>query len=405
MPMNYESPQIMRRGGLITLVVLIFTMHTNHAKAVTPAVLIGPDLKPRPIRLQAFGGSKVTYFDADRRLQIEPTGNILQIRFAAPDTNTIGADAKRDDENQSGKPALVQLTDGQRLAGTWKGTDASGEVLLFEHALLGEVKIKLDELRSLSFKGAAETTRTPESDELVLGNGDVIKGFIVALTAKQAEVQPNGSDQSIQLPMDRVVSIRLANPATASAKRSHTVWLRDGSRLSSKSVDMESDRLALQSTMAGVEKQIELKQVARIELASIAGRLIDLTDLPFETVGQGKVFGLAAPPRRNGNHLHLHAPITLRYQLPTRTRRFAAIAELDAPTGADKRWADFVVNVRVNGELAGRVPISSRTPFQSLNFDADGKTLEIELDPAANGPILDRLRLRDAMLFIEAAPN
>lgn len=395
---------IIRRATATSLLLLL----SSHASAVTPALLIDPDLKPRPINLQAFGGSRVTYFDAERRLQIEPTGDILQIRFPTLKENENRDDAvTNDDPNSAKASAVIELTDGQRVTGTWQGADQTGEVLSIRHRVLGELKIKLDRVRSLSLNGEPITGKTPTSDELVLANGDVIKGFVVALHAKEAEVQPDGSTKSIKLPIERIVAVRLANPPAPATKRAHVAWLRDGSRVRCTSLDIASDRMAIQSTLSAGEKQIELKNVARIELASLAGRLIDLADLPYEIVAGGKVFGLPTPPRKNAGdshgHLELHAPIKVVFELPPRTQRFAAVTELNLTQGADARWADFLVNIRVDGTSVARERISSKSPMKRVNVKAAGKTLEIELDDASNGPVLDRLRLRDAMLFIEAA--
>lgn len=396
------------------LLILLLAFVATQAKAVTPAVLIDPDLKPRLINLQAFAGSRVTYFDAERHLQIEPTGDILQIRFPLlKDDGSSGrtpttADGKTDNSDKTdnaAKQAVIELIDGQRIAGTWQGADASGEVMLFKHAMLGDLKIKLDRVRSLSPTGVAVDGRTPTSDELLLVNGDVIKGFVVTLTTKEAEIQPDGSNDSIKLPIERIAAVRLANPTVAATKREHIIWMRDGSRIRCSKLSIESDRLALTSSLSGVDKQIDLKHVSRIELASLAGRLVDLADLPYKIAAGGSVFGLPTQPRKVGDQIHLHAPIKVQFELPPRTRRFAAIAELDLGKDTDARWADFLVNIRIDGNLAARVRIESKSPRLPINVKADGKTLEIELDPAANGPVLDRLRLREAMIFVESESN
>ncbi len=71
----------------------------------------------------------------------------------------------------------------------------------------------------------------------------------------------------------------------------------------------------------------------------------------------------------------------------------------DAPPGiAD--WSDFQVVVASENSQEQRFEVSGRQPIVRINIPVAGRGLTIRLDPGVNGPILDRLLLRDAVILV-----
>lgn len=411
---------------LLLSVVLSLPL-TAIALAVTPATLIGPDLLPRAVKVQAMGNGKVTFFDAERRLQIESTAALLQMRFGrdsrdaasgeeeaaapgnvpprldSPAKTAIDppAPAGKEPAGKAVSAARIDLIDGQRLVAAPAGADDDGQTLRFEHATLGKVAIKLDRIHRLLLDATAPITEAPAADRVLLANGDALEGFVVAIKPAGVELQ-QGNAKPFLLPLDRVRAVLLTNPMAKADKPVHVVVLRDGSRLICGEPAITADKLIATAALTGKDVTVPLSDVDRIELASPRGRLVDLAELPMKVTTGGEVFGLAMPPRVERSVLKLHAPVTVELTLPDGAARLAAAAELDSdgPAG-DADWADFFVQLKAGDTALGRHAISSAQPRALINVAISGKTLTITLDAGANGPVMDRLRLREAVVFVE----
>ena len=149
--------------------------------------------------------------------------------------------------------------------------------------------------------------------------------------------------------------------------------------------------------------ELALGEVARVDLASPRGRLVDLVRLKMQAVSGGEVFGLPMPPRIDAGSVYLHAPVVVRFDLPAGAARLAAVAELaDAAQSPAEAlaWADMDLIVRVDSKIVATAHLDAAQPRALLNVAAAGRALTIELDQAANGPIRDRMRLRDAVVFV-----
>jgi hypothetical protein len=410
--------------------ILLFFVFAQSTHAATRALLIGADLKPQFVNLQAMGKKQISFFDADRRLQIKSVNEVLQIRLLhsaestrKAETLSRSASDKINEENVAARlPVRADLVDGQRLVSQWSDTIDDGETLVFKHKLLGQTRVKLDVLARLWRDSTkAHFAETPRTDTIALANGDVMTGFIVKLERDAVLVQIKGSKTPINLPLSRVAAVLLANPMTHVASSNkpnggdddktetgkHMIWLRDGSRLLSNKLEIGNDKLTIAPAMiAGRDVTISLTEVVRIEIASTVGRLIDLTELPYKVIAGGDVFGLKVPPRTVGSSLRLHAPVTLLITLPKGVTRFAGMAMLDKQ--ADRRWASCVVKIRTGKQVLGKHQLNARTPNAQINIllGSAGSdrppAMTIELDSGINGPVMDRVWLRDAMLFVKS---
>ena len=203
---HQPTHRIFTRLALAAVVLSIVfggaVLQMQSARAAARAVLIGADLKPQFVNLQAMGAAQISYFDAERRLQIKSLNDVLQIRLLGdrnPTTKNELRSVKANSEidaNTGAKTGVkiadadpakaifirVDLVDGQRLVGQWSKSVDGGETLVFRHELLGQARLKLDVLARLwRDVRKARAIPTPRTDTIALANGDVMAGFVVSL--------------------------------------------------------------------------------------------------------------------------------------------------------------------------------------------------------------------------------
>lgn len=396
---------------MLYVAVLLATILMPPDGRLTGAILIGPDLNRYPADIQALAEGKVSFFDADRHLQVQPISHFVQIRFGQ-----IEDDGSTVSHNEGA--VFIDLVDGQRLAVQWLGAD--GQTLHVRHALLGEMWVNVEDLLALTRGTMKEPSRRLAGDLVVLANGDRIEGFVATVGGSSIEIQTEHADATIMLQADRVVGLYLNNPARPNGPTGHLVHLKDGSAVLASKLEIADGQLLLETPApqwpeAGLEtkprskpdpdvRQIALEQVERIDLASEGGRLVEVIELDGQVIAGGEVFTLPMPPQVCPDGVLLHAPVTLAYELPERTAQFAATAELsihpEDPDGS-LQWADFQLTIRVDDRVLLRHRITGQDPRVSIRVPVHGRKLTIELDPGANGPVMDRMLLRDAILFVQ----
>jgi hypothetical protein len=311
----------------------------------------------------------------------------------------VGGAAERG--NPSGR--LLQLADGQRLRGQFAGGD--GGALQWSTKRFGELSIELDDLhravlvpedQSPDLAALAEAASSGD-DAILLANGDTLTGFIEAAGAEGLEVEIEG--QRLTLGWDRIAALQLPNPV----RRDPAVWLRlrDGSRLRVEKAALDGETFTGEA-FGGKPIEVPTDAVAAVDFFK-RHRLMPLGRLEATTVSGGHVFGVPMPPEVEGERARLHAPLALRFGLPEGARRFAADAALEEGDGS--RWADLQLSVRHGQGERFSERLKANRPEARVNVGLRDRTLTIRLGEGANGPIRDRLRLRNAVLLVETAPG
>jgi len=365
---------------------LMMLAATTMAHAVEPAALIDADLKRHAVKFVTLGDGVLTYFDNNRRLQRQQADRFVTLTF------------QRELSDQALSltgASMVQLGDGQVFRGEPAGVDEQGR-LQWETEHFGVMTFKLDDVARVTTTDQPpalplEHQKTTADDRVVLTNGDVVSGFVAALKNDGLVLQVE--QQELTLGWDRVAQIILPNPI----RRSPGVWARlvDGSQVRIDEPAMDSSALAGQ--VAGRAIRLPHDRVHALEFAT-QHQLVRLGQLEPTRRSGGEVFGVPMPPKRAGEQLALHAPVTIEYQLPAGVKRFAASAALD-PQGLD--WADLnLVIADGRGELA-RHHLNADQPTVSINVELRDRKLILTLDEGLNGPVFDRLTLRDAYLLVE----
>lgn len=370
---------------------LTFLASASASLALTPAELVTPELDAQPVMVTAMDGDALSYFDDERRLRREPVERFVRLRFAQGPSPDGAAD----------EAPLVALTDGQRFAGEWVGTEDDGQTLLWRHATLGELRLPLDAIRFIRLDPLEADPRAAGQDTLFLAGGERLHGFVASLGGEGVAVEHEGG--RLVIPRERVRGVLLSNPPAeppAIAGR-HLVHLADGSRLLAAGPVITNDRLRLaaQASPARPAAEFPLGAVACIDFLGGGWRLLDLADVEMRVVSGGAVFGRSIPPRWSGGLLRLHAPVTVAFALPEGATRVAAEAELDSGDAPShlRHWAAVALRLGSGGEA---VRLTAASPVAALAATAGGETIELVLDEDAHGPILDRVTLRDAVVLV-----
>lgn len=396
---------ITRFPVLLGAVALIVALWHVEASAASPVLITGFDLKPRPVTLQGLDDRGMGFFDAARRYTTQSLADVLIIAMTEAD----GAAVRVNRTLVQADPGVLELIDGQRLAGAVAGASEDGQSVVWSHPTIGRVTVSLEKLRSITMRGEPLPHETAATDVVVLANGDRLSGFVASVSAEQVKLQSQGDGKAIELPTARVRTIWFA-AATMRHGKGHRVILRDGSALLTPTLAVADDALTFRPTMTGDEKDVTLPLavVARLEVESPKGRLLGLERLPHRVVSGGEVFGVPTPARLEGAVLKMHAPMVIEWALPAGAERFMAVAELDN-TGVDPMrfaaWADTELVAKVDGKEVGRWRLREGTPTAALNIETRGAALSLELLPGTNGPVLDRVRLREVSLLVAGEPQ
>lgn len=116
----------------------------------------------------------------------------------------------------------------------------------------------------------------------------------------------------------------------------------------------------------------------------------------------GQVFGLPLPSCTDSGHIHLNSPVTVSFDLPRGATRFVVMAELDVGVDIPERaWADMELVIRNGCQVRVRYRINALMPSAVINLPLRDTRLTIELDSGISGPVMDRLRLRCPIVFVE----
>lgn len=365
-------------------------------QAVTPARLIGPDLVAQPVTIAGLNDETLTYFDEQRILRSAAVEGFVQLRSIGGTRDTA-----------TPYPS-VTLTDGQRFTGDWVGPTPDGAALRWRHDLIGEVVIPLDELADVIWRAGDDppvNRETPATDTLTFVNGDTLSGFVSALNEQGVELVPDAGGSPVTIPYERIASLSFSNPSRAMPEPYHRVTLADGTRVWADEMRLSNETASWLATPPGASParvETPIAELARIDFRTGGMGLVDLTELSL-TVGPEKgVFGLSIPARIEGRSIRAHAPATLTFDLPDGAARFAALAELDTQDAPDRiaDWADFQVVLLTDSTEVGRWHIVGARPRAPMNCAVAGQALTIRLEPGVNGPILDRLRVSDAVVLV-----
>ena len=393
--------------GLLSLVVLLSMFAAGHAQAQADmqtrrAEWVGPDLVPRVVQLISYGPTGAMILDETGQAVAVKPDQILRLTMSTQPTN-IPEDL-----------AIFRLRDGQVLVGNWSGTGEEEDTFALSLNGSDRLDVPIDDLLSVSL--LPEKTRAnanAKEDLITLANGEVLTGFVQGIGAGKITIELEDLDEPIELPMERVHAVSIANRAKVIEPEPGLarVTLRSGSTLLLKDATMnrrEQGHSIDGRSLLGFGPEIHrfnMDQVQAIEPLS-GGRyeLAPLTVSRLSLIAGGEVFGVPMKPKAQADgSVSLHAPTTLGVDLPEGVSRLVFNAELyseeDAPT-PNYRMAGCELIVYEDDKRIGGCKLSPDDPTHRINVPLTSGELRIELNEGVNGPVLDRVRLTDAEILI-----
>ncbi|MEM6259180.1 MAG: hypothetical protein AAGI37_12925 [Planctomycetota bacterium] len=379
------------------------------------AILLGSELEPVPVQLQALSPDSIEVIDADGNKQVLQPEQALRLTLTG---STIAAPS----QNQ----VRVVLRDGQAVVGYWGGAGADDESIFVGFGGTDQnIDLPLDEIMSITFRPGVPAPTTEEDDVLLLATGEKLVGFLEWIGAEALEFIVGDADDPIQIPLERVHAVSIANkPKMAEASRGMVrVTTVDGSVILLRSAELERgvDGDALvglwampiagkptdnqdDAPRAASRLTLPIKQAAVIEPVSGKRRLVSLADQDGQVVAGGEVFGVAMTPRvETDGALRLHAPVTLGYALPERASRlvFSVAMDVDDTISESRRaMAGCELIVYDGDRVLAKHALTPDGPAKRINVPLRSEELRIELAPGVNGPVLDRVLITRAEVLV-----
>ncbi|USN98379.1 MAG: hypothetical protein H6810_09380 [Phycisphaeraceae bacterium] len=394
------------------------------ASHAAPRSLVDRSLVRTSVDLLGWTDESVAYRDSLGRVRQEPIGRYVAV---LPGPRSQGGWARPADEDLAGgTPVVIELVDGERLLGSvgpWESASVpvptpADETVSVLTPGFGASTLPLDRISRVVIdpwtRGDAPHAFTPSvDDELILANGDRLRGFLVEF-GEQVRFDSGQAEQTI--PLDRVAEVRLGNPAET--WQGPRVWWTTGDVRAVHATGEAPDGEVAFTDGSGTPP-VEFI-IGAIEAVWLDGASpIPLAGLPvehYEPLG-GRRW---TPPVRTGSehdaplgtpHVALPGPMRVEWLLPPDAAKFGAIARmggtLDDPDAEAGRWANAVLRIGMvnRGEETEilSVKLDRSTPLAPIAVELPdpgvaGRTLVVELLPGLYGPIQDRVLLDRPML-------
>lgn len=349
--------------------------------------MLGPDLEPKSASLDAVSLSDE---------------GLLRLRISSGPITPLNE-----------KQYVAKLVDGQSLVGTLLGAGKGGESIRLAFGYEQRtVVLPLEDLTSFTQVGE-HLPGDANDDTLLLATGETLLGFVDTIGEDSIGFVVGDADDPIQIPMQRVRGFTIANkPEPIKVKKGLArVLLRDGSSLYLRDATMKRQAgqdpviegtFILEPETAPI--MLPLKHVQLIEPMSEQYALRPLTSFEMTTIDGGEVFGVAMPPRlASDGGVHLHAPVTLGFDLPKGASRlaFTVAMDLDDEIPESRRKMAGCELILYDGDkIVARHTLTPEGSAKRINVPLTGGALRIALEVGVNGPVLDRVVLTDAELLV-----
>jgi hypothetical protein len=377
------------------------------------AVILGPDLEPVSVRLEAITPNAIKVIDAQVGERLLKPDEVLRLTFTRADAST--PDPKR---------SVLTLRDGQVLVGKLVPSNDEEAVRLKIDADR-VVQVSLDEMLSLAVQADSAVPAIQEDDALLLVTGEVLLGFVETFTQDAIGFVIGDADDAIQIPLERITALRIANKPEPTKVDPGTlrVTTADGSVLLIKDATTTNDEsggfLVGESTLpilssrradegvsteASTRLTMPMNRILTIEPVSTKAVLTSLAGVSWELAAGGEVFGVSMPPRVSSQgEIHLHAPVTVGFDLPDGASRLAFTVAMDLDESipvSRRKMAGCELVVYAGDEVIARHALTHDGGTKRLNLALNSNDLRMVIEPGVNGPVLDRVVITQAELLV-----
>jgi len=434
----------------IFLALCTLWAHPAAAQTATgaPRVLIDRRLQEREVYFVGIDDRLLRYLDSGGLPRSEPIADYLALlpgsaEAATPRRTIIPADTEPQGppELSAASPpaAMLELTDGQRFAGLPTPSDPGAapqnpDTIRWTHPVLGPLEIKLDQVRRIRLNQPAdEAPIAPAADDIViLSNGDRLAGFIESIGAT-LHFSVAGKDKAVEIPLDRIQELVLANPAQRPPPHAIMAYFRDGSIIACRALNTNrvgelTINRRLQDSESPDPKPSEAPAHPSLRLDDLlaaafdAAAMVPLATIPPATQEPAPGRRWTRPARAIDPHrtilaaadITIPGPMTVEWDLPAGATRILSTAELPRQNWT---WGNCILVVSIvpatpsqaaETELL-RQRLSADQPAATLSAALPDRPwprrLRIRLEPGDYGPIQDQIILRRPLLLIEPKPT
>lgn len=319
--------------------------------------LVSADFQARPVNLLSIGNTGITVTDASGAPpKAVAWSDLLELDQAA----SASAPPAR-------QPFNLYLNGGDCVQGS--PISITDDTLIWQQSLLGRISLSEDRINAIVRDGqnipALDQSRN--ADVLHLVNGDVLTGIVEKLDADGVGFRPAGADSDVQIGLDKVAAILLADPDPTAGPTGQALRLRliDGSSITVASALSDADRLHV-GLGDKADHFIDLSALLSIE--QLGGPVRWLTSLSPQEVIYHPYFTEDFPPRfdhpvadsaisirdkfpafHHGIGVHSYTKLT--YAVPPGFAAFRTQFAVDRIPGSDMTRADLTVRLLTDGQV------------------------------------------------------
>ena len=394
-------------------------------QAAMPAILMDKQLSQSKVYLKAIKDRSVYYYDKQGRIHKQSIDQFVHIQSTVKKSMYIPEGV-----------GIIEFVDGQQvlgklseykgkikegfywecyIGGKWDNSKRVGKldkskptISDFHLGVIKKIPVSLNEVSRISFTGKLFTEKSDEVDIIKLRNGEVVRGYLMDIVDQSFEFQLADQELTIKIAFDQVEAINLISSQVENKQYEYAVLLNDGSRVLASGISINDDLMTMTLCLTGQgtdEITIPVGAVKEISNLSSGYRLQYLAKMDCQIDEPSVVFGKSYRLKISKHDILMHAPLKLRYQLPDGAVKMSALVEMDQQDNLPQlsKWADMNLILRkVKLKKAYPFHLNSKNEKHEFTIDLIGeRELVVELDPGINGPVLDRMIMRNAVLLIK----
>ena len=370
-----------------------------------PARILDQDLNEHPADPIVIDATKIIGWDhpggIPKALPIDSALTVMvgpaTERSSTPEWRFIRKRAGDQDELRG---PYIRFVDGQLIPGS---LFADGTTPRWRNAWLHDLPIDLDRISEMRLIDGAEIPLVEDVDEVILANGDRIRGLIESIGADLVIDRMKETGPSLaRIPLDRVASFAMVNPNEA--PQGMNVWFLGGHRIAGVGIRIGDDGYVRidQPVLGGDMAEVPLEFLRGIVFN--AENVIPLASIPV-TIDAGVAAWLRPwipePTISLGNWpldaapIRLDGPLLATWQLPVAGCTLRAIVELPI----DSTRGRFDLIIRDDQREILRVSINPENPVEEIMVPFTSDRLSIEIEMGDDGPFMDVATLREAIII------